>query len=461
MDPALFFLLQKRFGSINWIILLLALLIFHWGSDLCVGDEVILNYDRLLGNICKKQNVRVRVPMRVTDETKAKERNAEILGLSRCKDKDDKWLLKCLNQEDICPPLLQNLDKDCYNEIFIQFPNCAKDIKLLCFEVIEGLRPLLNTTSNSNMFTSYLLKEGEFNLPQTMTKWEYFQFRQTIFTEAGEKNQLIDFYSDKERTKSCVGKIFDDVKCADSLCVIIPDKKNYDKTKVKENMKECFGKINNLEEASFVIKPNHMTNAVGGMIVTSDKKLKKNKVYSFPLKFRDVDKVITETKLTISDKELMKIECMISVRKGIIVEKTVRSISKFFFELRFYAVFGEIVLLHFSGDGQCKISGYFAQMHKTFNNEWICSPKVEGIPSMNKGRGFETENSICCDNLKNNFELQPTIETLEKLAFRLHLDFIRIDIFPISKNSFIMNEIEVDSGIHIRGIRVNCPPPPC
>ena len=52
----------------------------------------------------------------------------------------------------------------------------------------------------------------------------------------------------------------------------------------------------------------------------------------------------------------------------------------------------------------------------------------------------------CLGIIANYLLFKDAIKILEEFAFHLHMDFLRIDIFPTSKNTFVINELETTSG---------------
>ena len=97
----------------------------------------------------------------------------------------------------------------------------------------------------------------------------------------------------------------------------------------------------------------------------------------------------------------------------------------------------------------CQAKDLFAQMHKTLEGTWVCSPPIDDsrvgylVGSNSEWNKMQKE---CCEILQKYFHLENAIPILEEFAFNLHTDFLRIDVFPTSFTDFWINELEVTSG---------------
>ena len=376
-------------------------------------------------------------------------RHKEMINLSRCKNNG---LDDCLHHAwDLGsnPNLIHEVCKvkeneKCWRSIE-QFPLCTQDINSLCFSVIEGLQPLGKDTTRD----MFIPPQKDF---EKMMFWKYFQLRNEVFQEASTKNKIFDFWSDKQRTKDCTSGIFDGVKFTQSLCTIIPNQTPFDATHIQKNIEKCMDELGKQSTYSnIIVKPNHSTEHKGvkacpaKMLINNPKNTISR--YTFVQRINSHENLNEERDGYSGD--------YINARKGSIMEEffNVWNPETKPWEIRFYAVFGEIVSLSHSGaplSHGCfgELSPYdngLAQMHKTFKNEWECTPpdNRKGV----EGSNWHQNQQECCDVLEEKFVFRNAIKDLETFTFYLHFDLIRLDIFPTSETTFVINELEVNSGL--------------
>ena len=213
--------LQQQLVAVSLLTLIIAFVIFCFGVDK-------INFQRFLGSVCNNNvNNPENIILKTSDENNGisfpsdkwtefdwENRNKEILTLLNCK-KDGKWLVDCVENDGVdVLSICTEMEKDCWDNLIKKNRKCAQDVELLCFEPIEALKPLVNHTE-TDLFTPKLDDNKKLKL---LKEWPYFTMREEIIHDAAKAHQIFDFWSDKYRTKSCLGDLVPGATFSTSQC---------------------------------------------------------------------------------------------------------------------------------------------------------------------------------------------------------------------------------------------------
>jgi len=320
------------------------------------------------------------------------------------------------------------------------------------FELIEGFKTILEEVKKHGGL------DPSNSRPTNLSNSNFMKVRNTFLIDEQARGTLFDFWDDKLLTKTCLDG-FEGVTFTPTLCHIIIDEdedtEDFDKlfdNVIGKQLESCFAHYSTTDHPNVIIKPNHLTEGIGIRKI------------ELPQDITDWEKMVECTYF-----DLISYYCLtkaqyvaflernknLKVRKGLLVEPFVAAPFDGQFkeigEIRFYTIFGRVEILSFQGKNCHTRDMGPAQYHRVDETNWKPN-EYEKFSKLLAYKLFVKMQQSCLATLLNLIDVNTYVKQIDRLAFNLHMDFLRIDVFPLTNQAFYVNEIEIDSSFSIVGI---------
>jgi hypothetical protein len=254
----------------------------------------------------------------------------------------------------------------------------------------------------------------------TLASWDdYRKLNQDLL---GKINPRDDFWNDKIRTQECVDGVEEGVQ----MVPILWSKRTRDKTSAQNDLKRFLDTVNwNDYPLGLILKPAHLASANNIITITGNKE-------SFTRNWQEIKKQINKIPMTEQevanwqkDPEHQEL-AYATLNPGLLLQKKFDISGKPFREIKISIVWGEVVAFSW----------------------WDHGMVIMGVNENDKSRFcLASDFTDGCESLEKMMNWDLVFPKIEKFASKLHLDFVRVDIFPIDQTvKFYVNEVEADCG---------------
>ena len=345
-----------------------------------------------------------------------------------------------------------------FHQLYVRFESRELTSTHNDFQLIEGFESIIPNLANS------LKKDSEINDFMFLSEQSYMKIRNKHLRLAQKNNKALDVWTDKLQTKTCFDGVEEGIQFTPTVCAILVEFENsfqFDdvwQKQIKPNLIACISSYaqNFTESFELIFKPNHLTSSIGLETVT----VPENKDWLMFI-FGDLEELFRENYYL--DKQLHEYITQKKnydfARPGIIAEPFIEppfmGIFKDIGEIRCYIIFGRVEVLQFMGTDCYMMYGpeeaLLAQYHRTHENIWEANKIPENLRYKYNTTKFESMQDKCLKPLMKNFDLTKMVPKIEIIGKKLHMDLVRVDIFPLTEDTFYVNEIEIDSDLVIVG----------
>lgn len=234
-------------------------------------------------------------------------------------------------------------------------------------------------------------------------------------------NSKLDFWSDKIKTQECL----DGVEKGINMVPILWSTRNWDTE--QNNLHEFLQNEDNWKNypRGFILKPAHN---LGHLVNSNNNIIKIKNNFNWAWIEQQVNKIpMTKEALEDWQKDLKNFELPYTIpTPGLMLQQNFDISGNPFHEIKFFVVWGKIVGFTYWDEGVVSIR---------INEEDKFRFCQESALALDKD----------CGKLEKMMNWDVVIPKLEKFSLKLHLDFVRIDIFPIDYVNFYINGIELDN----------------
>ena len=302
-------------------------------------------------------------------------------------------------------------------------------------------------------------KINEFSEPRP------FLLRTTYFTDRNEllekqlskdptSSTILSFWSDKVRTKQCCHT--SETPFTPHICTFIVVNDIYNPTSFNNRFTKCQNKIQLTEGGpdSFVIKPNHLTITTGVYLETKEVLLKK----TVKEQINDLTKFglyrLNKAEQTTYIKDA-KLEVDVGgSRRGILIQPRIANEKLTHIgEIRLSIVFGRVEVIQygtsFDANKTCTLKKEVMAQSYRFGDNFKPILADKTTHGDDWAVEFNEMQKKCWKLFEDGVNWQSMIAIIDHLGRKLHMDYVRIDVFPRTKDTFYINEIEVNNGLRI------------
>ena len=330
------------------------------------------------------------------------------------------------------------------------------EMKNLQFTLMDGFRPIMVNLSTPE-YPNYEVNEADILCFTT-----YFTKRKKLLSQQLNHSKILSFWSDKLRTQQCCETEM--MPFTPNVCAIMVLEDTFDLKKYSPEFQECDEQIKLTTYSKFLIKPNHMTSSSGTMefsretLVHGTMKGLIGNIITFLYK---LDKEEHEKYIKAS---ALESDLMFS-RRGIVVQPYIEppftGEFKEIGEIRFLVVFGRAEVIQFSGSAkQCEIqlnTGFphrplLAQYYRDTDDTWKPIEITNEFQALQDLKSkFDEMQRRCWNQFNELLDWKSMVTKIDHMGRKLHMDIIRIDLFPLARNEFLVNEMEISSGFAVIG----------